>query len=388
MDSNRQTRLKVLIDDYFLVIAVIFAIIAAGGAWATYSTVLSPGTHVEQQPVSEWKVNGGFNHSGTVVNDSLVFDEGDVRNDRMFYITNSTPTLNGTFWFQLGGSSGNATVSTEAHIVDFAHYQEKDDETEEVTQRRIWQNKRAIAANVTELQAGEAKNATFSVDADALRDRKRNLHEEHKSLYQVADIRTQVFVTTEVNGTIDGYPVDRTFNYTLPINSTMDYFVVSPTRTPNEQVLVTQPKEVPNRPETLPLVGSIAGLLVPLTGLFGLFYGRENDWFDVPEEARTDIQHAKLQSEFEDWVTTGTLPSNTDRSTIEVDSLEGLVDVAFDSNQRVIEDAETGVYVVRDNDVWYQYTPEWTVSDGANAEDEGDDDDDQQQNTDSEAGDR
>lgn len=351
MDSNRQTRLKVLIDDYFLVIAVVLVIIAAGGAWATYSTVLSPGTHVERQPVSEWQVNGGFNHSGTVVNDSLVFDEGDVRNDRMFYITNSTPTLNGTFWFQLDGSSGNATVSTEAHIVDFAHYQEKDDETEEVTQRRIWQNKRAIAANVTELQAGETKNTTFSVDADQLRDRKRNLHEEHKSLYQTADIRTQVFVTTKVNGTIDGYPVDRTFNYTLPINSTMDYFVVSPTRTPNEQVIIAQPEEVPNQPGTVPLVGSIAGLLVPLAGLLGLFYGRQNDWFDVSESKRTDIQHTKLQSEFEDWVTTGSIPTDKERSTIEVDSLEGLVDVAFDSNRRVIKDADTGVYVVRDNDV-------------------------------------
>lgn len=385
MDSNRQTRLKVLINDYFLVIAVVLVIVAAGGAWATYSTVLSPGTHVERQPVSAWQVDGGFNHSGTVVNDSLVFDEGDVRNDRMFYITNSTPTLNGSFWFQLGGSSGNATVSTEAHIVDFAHYQEKDDETEEVTQRRIWQNKRAIAANVTELQAGETKNTTFSVDADQLRDRKRNLHEEHKSLYQVADIRTQVFVTTEVNGTVDGYPVDRTFNYTLPINSTMDYFVVSPTRSPDERVTIAQSEEVPNQPGTVPLVGSIAVLLVPLAGLLGLFYGRQNDWFDVPEETRTDIQHAKLQSEFDDWVTTGSIPADKDRSTIEVDSLEGLVDVAFDSNRRVIEDAETGVYVVRDNGVWYQYTPEWTETDGTTA-DGGDADD--RQDTDFEEDDR
>lgn len=385
MDSNRQTRLKVLIDDYFLVIAIALLIIAAGGAWATYSTVLSTGSHVEQSPVASWEVNGGFNHSGTVVNDSLVFDEGDVRNDRMFYITNSTPTLNGSFWFQLGGSSGNATVSTEAHIVDFAHYEEQDDETEKVTQRRIWQNKRAIAANVTELQSGERKNTSFSVDADQLRDRKQALHEEHKSLYQVADIRTQVFVTTDVNGTIDGQPVNRTFNYTLPINSTMDYFVVSPTRAPDERVMITQPQEVPNQPGTLPVVGSVAGLLLSLAGLLGLIYGRKNDWFDVSEETRTDIQHEKLQSEFEDWVTTGTIP-DTDRSTIDVDSLEGLVDIAFDSNRRVIKDIETGVYVLRDDDVQYQYTPEWTESDDTNTD--GGDADDGQKDTDVEDEDR
>lgn len=378
MDSNRQTRLKALIDDYFLVIVVALLIIAAGGAWVTYSTVLSPGSHVEQRPAASWEVNGGFNHSATVVNDSLVFDEGDVRNDRMFYITNSTPILNGSFWFHLGGSSGNATVSTEAHIVDFAHYQKKNDETEEVTQRRIWQNKRAIAANVTKLQAGETENTSFSIDADQLRDRKRNLHKEHKSLYQIADIRTQVFVTTQVNGTVDGYPVDRTFNYTLPINSTMDYFVVSPTRSPNEQVLINQPKEVPNQPGILLQGGSIAGLLIPLAGLLGLFYGRENDWFDVSEETRTEIQHAKLQSEFEDWVTTGTIPADTDQPTIAVDSLEGLVDIAFDSNRRVIKDTETGMYVLRDDDVRYQYTPEWIGSDDTITKEGNDAENDQQ----------
>ncbi|UPM45085.1 DUF5305 family protein [Halocatena salina] len=367
MDSNRQTRLKVLIDDYFFVVAIVLAIIAAGGAWATYSTVLSPGSHVEHRPVDSWGVNGGFNHSGTVINDSLVFDKGDVRNDRMFYITNSTPTLNGTFWFQLGGASGNATVSTEARIVDFAHYEEKDDKTEDVIQRRIWQNKRPIAADVTELQAGEMKNTSFSIDADRLRDRKRDLHQEHKSLYQIADIRTQVFVTTEVSGTIDGYPVNRTFNYTLPINSTMDYVVVSPTRTPREEVPIIQPVEVSTQPETLTQVGSTAVLLVSLLALLGLIYGREEDWFDVSEADRTDIRYERVRSEFEDWVTTGTIP-DTDRSTIEVESLEGLVDIAFDSNHRVIEDAATGVYVVRDDGVWYQYTPEWAEVDDTNAD--------------------
>ncbi|RRJ31541.1 DUF5305 family protein [Halocatena pleomorpha] len=372
MDSNRQTRLKVLLDDYFLVIAVALIIIAAGGAWATYSTVLSPGSHIEQRSVASWNVSGGFSHSGTVVNDSLVFDEGDVRNDRMFYITNSTPTLNGTFWFQLGGSSGNATVSTEAYIVDFAYYEKENEESRNI-QRRIWQDRRPISVDVAELRSGETKNMSFSVDADRLRDRKRTLHQKHKSLYQVADIRTQVFVMTEVTGRVDGYPVNRTFNYTLPINSTMDYFVVSPTQTPDEQIMIAPPTEVPNQPGTLIQAGSIAVLLASLLALFGLIYGRDDDWFDVSETKRTDIQHEKLKSEFEDWVSTGTIPE-TDRSTIEVESLEGLVDIAFDSNRRVVEDAATGVYVVRDDGVWYQYTPEWSEMDGTDAENSSSDD--------------
>jgi predicted flap endonuclease-1-like 5' DNA nuclease len=41
--------------------------------------------------------------------------------------------------------------------------------------------------------------------------------------------------------------------------------------------------------------------------------------------------------------------------------LKGLVDVAIDSDRRVVEDDGTGAYVVLDDDVRYEFVPEWTV---------------------------
>ena len=44
--------------------------------------------------------------------------------------------------------------------------------------------------------------------------------------------------------------------------------------------------------------------------------------------------------------------------TVDVDSLEDLVDVAIDADRRVIEDTATSTYVVFDGDVTYQFVPE------------------------------
>ena len=131
MASHQRTRLTVLINDYFLVIALALAVIAAGGAWMTYTTAINPGTHAEQRVVSSWEVNGTFDYSATVVEDSPIFDRGDVRADRTFYITNATPKLDGTFRFRFSGTTGNATVKTQVILVNYAETKKGD--------LRIWE---------------------------------------------------------------------------------------------------------------------------------------------------------------------------------------------------------------------------------------------------------
>ncbi|WP_330630746.1 DUF5305 family protein [Halocatena halophila] len=373
MTTNQLTRLKVLIDDYFFVFAAVLAILVAAGGWTTYSTVVDPGTHVEERTAASWSVDGGFDHRGRVVENSLIFQKNETRENRMFYITNSTPRLNTTYWFKLGGENGSADVHTRVSLVDFAHYEQEAEESEEVIQRRIWEERRLLDVKNDTLKPGERQNVSFKIDADALRKRTKRLHERHKSLYQISQIRTQVFVTTTINGTVDSHPVNRQFNYTLPINSTMDYFVVSPTRSPVEQMSVTQQTTVPNQPGTAPQVGSIALLILSLVSLGGLCYGRWDDRFVVSESVRTELQNSKIQSEFEDWITIGTVPQDDPQTTIEVDSLEGLVDVAFDTNRRVIEDESTGVYFVQDADIWYRYTPHWLDDNAADDEIEASD---------------
>jgi hypothetical protein len=354
MASHQRIRFTVLINDYFLVIALALAIIAAGGAWMTYTTAVNPGTHAEQRVVSSWHVDGTFNYSATVVEDSPIFDRGDVRANRRFYITNATPKLDGTFRFQFGGTTGNATVTTQVILVNYAETKKEN--------IRIWEVSTPLKKSQKHITSKNTSTTNFTVDADTIRDLKRRLVNRHGSLYRVSDMSSSVNVTTRINGTISGNRVQRVFTYSLPINGTKDYYVVEQPKKPQQEITVTQRVIVPDDPSMLSIVAAIASLVVPLAALIALVYGRQTDRFAVPQKARVDARSAKLRSEFDEWVTQGTVAAANDRTTVSVGSLEGLVDVAIDSGQRAIKDEETGVYVVLDTDTRYQFTPEWTVN--------------------------
>jgi hypothetical protein len=369
MSSHRQTRLTVLLDDYFIAVALALAIITAGGAWMTYTTAIEPGTHIEQREVLSWSANGSFNYSATAVEDSPVFNRGDVRVKRRFYITNATPKFNGRFKFEFDGATGNTTVTTRATLINYAVPKNKSKDEKKVDysfykmpNKRIWEISTPLTTDRQRVTSKGTATTNFTVDADSIRDLKRRLTKRHKSLYSVANIQSVVNVTTWVNGTIGGKRVQRVFTYTLPISGTQDYYVINPPRKPQQQFTYTRPVRVPTEPSMLSIGGSIASLVVPLGALVALVYGRKDGWFDVPETARDEAKRAKLRSEFDAWVTSGTVPAANGRTNITVDSLEGLVDVAIDSDKRAIEDDETGTYVVLDADTRYQFTPEWTVN--------------------------
>lgn len=371
MSSHRRTRLTVLIDDYFIAVALALAIITAGGAWMTYTTAVEPGSHVEQREFLSWSANGTFNYSGTAVEDSPIFNRGDVRVRQRFYITNATPKLNGKFKFQFDGATGNTTVTSRATLVNYAVPKNESEDSKKNkinykyyagSDKRIWEISTPLTTDRQQVTSNNTATTNFTVDVDSIRDLKKRLMKRHKSLYRVANIKTRVNVTTWVNGTIGGKRVQKVFTYILPIHSTKDYYVVIPPKKPDQEFTFARPVRVPNNPTTLTIAGAVASLIVPLGALVALVYGRKDGWFDVPETARADAKRAKLRTEFDAWVTRGTVPPVNGRTKVMVDSLEGLVDVAIDSDKRAIEDDETGTYVVLDTDTRYQFIPEWTVN--------------------------
>ncbi|WP_241996948.1 DUF5305 family protein, partial [Halorubrum sp. SD626R] len=70
-----------------------------------------------------------------------------------------------------------------------------------------------------------------------------------------------------------------------------------------------------------------------------------------------EILHVHQQEQvFSEWITRGTFPSEREyEATVLVDDLEGLVDVAIDTNKRVIKDEQLGVSTVLDGDYVYVY---------------------------------
>jgi hypothetical protein len=64
---------------------------------------------------------------------------------------------------------------------------------------------------------------------------------------------------------------------------------------------------------------------------------------------------------YAEWISNGEFPTDTDKRYVTISSLEDLVDIAIDSNKRVIYDETLDAYGVADGDIVYYYGDEGDI---------------------------
>jgi hypothetical protein len=113
-------------------------------------------------------------------------------------------------------------------------------------------------------------------------------------------------------------------------------------------------------PGPLERFGGPVALLVGLVGLAGFGMGRYREAFEVSDREREYLSYRSDRSEFDEWITEVRPPTDRiDDATVHVEttSLAGLVDLAIDTDRRVLETEDGGRYLVLDDDVVYSYRP-------------------------------
>lgn len=356
IDEHTQTRLAVLLKEYFTLIAVVLVLISAGGGWLAYSTTIDPGTHIEDRTVSWWAANGTLNHSSNVINNTSVFTNGTVLRDRPYYFMNASPVLNGRFRFGFDNRrvpQGNAKVTINTTLVQYA--------VQSKSKVRLWTIKHPTQTHTGKISGEKSISTGFTINFTKIQKSHKAIRKDHGSTWKIGDVRSKVEINVTVNGTLDGLRTDRSFNYELPMNSSKGFYSISPPNGPRGQAAVvnrTEQTEVPTTPSPLAAIGSVTLLLVPLAILGCLLYGREDGWFEMSDGAIDAAERENTRSEFDAWITTGSLETTDFRTTVPVDSLEGLVDIAIDSDRRVIENSKSDMFAVIDNNVRYVFTPE------------------------------
>jgi hypothetical protein len=126
-----------------------------------------------------------------------------------------------------------------------------------------------------------------------------------------------------------------------------------------EQVTVAVP------PGPLAAYAGPALLVAGVGAVAVLAAARRRGRLDVAASEREWLAFRGAREEFDDWITTARVPPD-DRpdSAITVDSLEGLVDVAIDTDRRVLETADGGTFLVLGDDHTYTYDPPAPPEDG------------------------
>jgi hypothetical protein len=153
-------------------------------------------------------------------------------------------------------------------------------------------------------------------------------------------------------------PVDEEESFALSIEPDGDTFSVDVADGGERTYERTEPETATATVGPLRSLGSLALTLIGIGGLLVLGSAKHRDVLAPPEGERARLAVAREREEFDDWISSGSLPAPLlDRPRVEIDSLEDLVDVAIDSDRRVIEDRDRGAFFVADGELLYRYDP-------------------------------
>jgi membrane-associated protease RseP (regulator of RpoE activity) len=350
--TDTELRLRRSLADSFALVVAALVVFALLGGWLAYTTHVSPGSHVEERTTASWEATGDFRYSATVTNGTIAFPEGEVLTNRSVYFTSVSPVLDGSFVYTYTAAEGDLTVNTTLVLVLHAVGEGSDG-----TPIEYWRVTRRLGNDrAASLAPGETLAIPFSRDVNAT----RRLGERIEGQVGSSEGTVEALLTARVrfDGQVEGQSVSGTRTYRLPIGLEDGRYRVDDPGSIDNRSRSTERVRVTNEYGPLRGVGSVLLLVTSLALLAGLVVSRRAGRLEPSETERERLVYTATRDEFDDWITAASPPQEAfEAPRVEVDSLDGLVDLAIDTNRRVIEDADRGEYLVLGDGVIYTYTP-------------------------------
>lgn len=335
---------QLLAENYAVVLAVLL-VVGSVGLWMGYAAFLSPATVSEEQTVSTWSKSSQFTHGAEVTKRNPVYDVGTRLRDRQAYFPLVAPFLSGEHEFGYAASE-NASVDAETTLRLLIRSTDGE--------KTYWRSTQRLgASNDSDLGAGETLRTSYRFNLNRSRATIDRIDDTFGETIGEPEVVVQA--TTRVTGEVNGRPVDRSFTSRLVLTPDGDAFVVDDPGTVRDSF--SQTRTVSDDRE-YPLLWRLAVpvlLLVGFGGAGAFAWLRRRDWFSLDRSERNRL----TRDRYEEWISHADLPTSLDypaSKTVSVRSLMDLVDVAADSNNRVLYDAEQGRYVVLDDQRCYVHT--------------------------------
>ena len=345
-------RLRRALDRQFVVVVAALLITAALGGYLAYEPHVEPGVEIEEETVTDWSERTAFGHSATVQQSNPVFPVGSELTDRSLYYTTLAPELDGTYEYQYSGNGGDGTVDVEMDVQ--LRYRSVAGDDDGV----FWERSEPITTVEREgVDPGDPITAEFQVNVSEAESQVDSIQEQLGTTIGTTEV--DVVVHTQVQGTVDGEEVASTHRQALQISPDGSTYSVEDPGTETELHESTVTHEVPAEYGPLRSYGYLALVAVSLLGLVGLGTARHRGKIAPSKREERAVEWARTRSEFDEWISRGRVPADSIESTrIELESLDGLVDVAIDSNRRVIEDVTRNAFYVLGEDAHYVFVSE------------------------------
>jgi len=349
------TRARVVLDEQFTAIVLVLLVVAALGGWVTYATHVEPGTHVEEQQGPTMEKTGTYSHQATVTEENPIFPVGTTLRNRSIYFTNVAPIFEGSFAYTYTANEGGTLDTSVTLDLVIRGVREREATGGTV---RVWQTADNLGQAERTLEPGQQVTVPFSINMSELATRRERLTEDFGG---PGNIETVLVAEVDVSGTVNGEEMEQTRQYQLPIEPSGNVYRVDDPGPVTNTTTETETVTVQNTYGPLRSIGGPALLVLALVLLVGLIGARYGGRIAVSEAERTRLAFRSEREEFDGWITVGHVPDDAlEGPRIDVTSLEGPVDIAIDTGERVIEDDDRGLYVVLGSRRHHVYEPPGT----------------------------
>lgn len=285
--------------------------------------------------------------TATVDGDHELYDDGEMLTDQPVYVRGVTPTITVT---ERTRAPPGVAVEQELALVYEAT---TDDET-------VFRERRQTLATASGTIDGEndVLETSATLEIAALAETLAAMREE---VGDAGDVT--VYLAIETAYEADDYTGSLTEREPLTVGE--DSFAVpqvSAAADHHETETSEQPIADRVFQPTVPELGTVViphttpvFLIVGLVGAVTLFTLRRTRGLVDPDRARVEIHRRR----YDEWISPGTLPETLGEWTtdVSVESLEDLVDVAIDTETRVIYDPELDRYAVITDSATYLFAP-------------------------------
>jgi hypothetical protein len=341
-DDVLQLRIRQVLDEQYVVIIAVLLLLSVGGMWASYTAYIDPGTQTETRTASEWRRTATFDHSSTVTGENPVYETGQQLQNQRAYFPLISPGLRGEYRFEyVASNSGDVNIEIDIQLI----LRGQSDGT------TLWQRSRQLQqTTVSEVEPGDGVSSEFRFDMNQTRLQIERIDDAFGQI--PGDPVVAVRARTRMTGQVNGQVINREFVDELRLTRDGDAFAVSDpgdiTNTSRRTTTVSVPREY----SPLRRLGGPLVLVLSLGTTIGLVVARRQNELELSTDERAQLTH----QEYAEWISEGSISDrieSDDPDVLSMASLGDLVDIAADTNRRVVYDPDQKQYAVFGHDRTY-----------------------------------
>ncbi|ERH11238.1 MAG: hypothetical protein J07HX64_03022 [halophilic archaeon J07HX64] len=358
--NPRSLRVRRAIDNNLVLVLSVCLVAVLVGGYLTYSTHVEPGVKTERSEESSWSSTVDLTHGATVTGNTSVFSEGMVLRDRSTYLVSVMPVANGSFQYTYRATeNGELDIDLKQTVV-LRSVEERDG-----AELEYWRTEEPLAnGSVSDVSPGETVRFPVSLDVAEQMAAVDDIEQELGGT--PGSVELLMISEFVISGELNGERITESYRYETGVQVQDNVYQFEGTGPYEETGQQFTEREVEAAYGPL---RSTAGPVLTALGVLGglaVVLGRYRGTLSVSQAEREWLAYRATYQEYEGWISTGhvadtALPS----SRVTLDSLNGLVDVAIDSNRRVIHDKRRSRHLVVVDETAYTYNPPPTPSGNA-----------------------